>query len=170
MPSLVQKVPTALLSLMEMKAGGVAPNALLDEVRGVVDFTDLYGIDKRFALRETINTPALGWSQFTTTLVPEGQVWRVLSASLVITATAGGTCGGSVGFAAPIDPGPGAAPTYFGLTPDRAIAPVASSLALSASLVNLWWGPRYSGAVFIAHNSANVASAEISLLVERFRI
>lgn len=47
MPSLIQRQPAGLLSLLQATSDGNAPNQLLDEVRGVVDLTAHYGLARR---------------------------------------------------------------------------------------------------------------------------
>lgn len=53
MPQVIQRAPIGLLSLLDSKAGGVAPNLLLDEVRAVFDIEPLFGMSARFSGQST---------------------------------------------------------------------------------------------------------------------
>lgn len=74
MPQLIQRPPLGLLGLLDSKAGGMNPNALLDEVRGSVELRELYGVQTRFSVNSAIAAGAIvaGLNVFAPTLTAPG--------------------------------------------------------------------------------------------------
>lgn len=60
MPQLIQRAPVGMLSLLDSKAGGQAPNILLDEVRASFDIEPLFGIGARGSLTASITAATIG--------------------------------------------------------------------------------------------------------------
>jgi hypothetical protein len=82
MAQLIQRSPLGLLSLLDSKAGGIAPNILSDTVIPTVDILDLYGLGKRNAVQASILAAAaiVGFNSLGgLALVPPGETWRMLN-------------------------------------------------------------------------------------------
>lgn len=76
MPSLVNRLPVGLLSLLGIKSTGLNPSTLLDEVRPTVDLSQYYLSDtweNTFGLTAAANAPGL-WAA-TAIAPPRGQLW-----------------------------------------------------------------------------------------------
>lgn len=169
MPVLIQRPPTGLLGLFDSKAGGVAPNAFLEEARCIVDMRDFLGLSERRAfgvttagiVAPTITVPA----GFT---VPQGEVWRVLALSVRILRNSGApaaNCGVN------IPPTSGGGIQYCALSPTVACDNVAGALTTAGFNGEMWWLPGYQGA-YNATNNAAAASSDntLTILLERFLI
>lgn len=90
MPQLIQRAPLGLLGILDSKAGGQNPNALLDEVRPTVDVSTLYNVSQRLSVNATIAAGAIviGTNLFPVTLSgpQQGELWIVHRATVFATA------------------------------------------------------------------------------------
>lgn len=88
MPQPIQRNPYGLLSLLDSKAGGQNPNAILDELRPTVDLTDFLAVQTRFSVNGAIAAPALGLNIAPVTLTePDaGEIWIMRAITAVTTA------------------------------------------------------------------------------------
>lgn len=87
MPSLVNRVPPGLLSLLGIKALGVNPSVLGDELTAELDVTSLYLASNAELLGGATNTlTAPGVFPVGALLVPAGELWVVNRASAHATA------------------------------------------------------------------------------------
>jgi len=88
MPQTIQQNPYGLLGLLNSKAGGQNPNALLDEVRPAVELFDLYSVQNRRSINSAIAAPVLGLNIFPTTLTepPAGEIWVMKAITVLTTA------------------------------------------------------------------------------------
>jgi hypothetical protein len=75
MPSLINKLPTGLLSFLQSVAFGVNPRVLLDEVRPVLDLDaflsagEIDGVSTSFAMTAVGQTNAI--------TIPQSELWRI---------------------------------------------------------------------------------------------
>lgn len=169
MPQVINRPPVGLTSILDSKANGRAPGALLDEVRATVELLDLYGLGQRQSLQEQINNPVLGPQAFTTSEVPEGELWRVLNLTVLIAANAGGVTAGGVGYFDPTVPiGGGVA--FYALHQDRATVGAAAGVTQQGWQGSMFWLPGYAAAGWIANNSANADSITLRMQFERYRL
>lgn len=87
MPSLVNRLPPGLLSLLGIKALGVNPSILPDELTPNLDVTALYLNGNAESVSGATNSvTADGVFTVAATLVPAGELWVVNSAALYSTA------------------------------------------------------------------------------------
>lgn len=76
MPSMINRVPQGLLSLLDMKSGGKNAQELSQTLISVLDATDFYLASKREFLSAQI-APALGWNSSSTLSPAPGEIWLV---------------------------------------------------------------------------------------------
>lgn len=83
MPSLVNRVPPGLLSLLGIKALGVNPSVLQDDLEASLDVTDLYyvGNSEEIASQTSAINAVGAWPISTPLLVPSGELWVVTRAA-----------------------------------------------------------------------------------------
>jgi len=152
MPQLIQRAPLGLLSLFDSKAGGVAPNVLLDEVRCTADITKLLGLTVRRRASSSIAAAAavLGFNFAGTSTVPPGEVWHVLN----ITGIVNNVIAAGITWA----PGHGnaSAALFMAVTPE--IATVTGVRGVTGAEVDLWLGP---GDAIGSYVSRTVAGADL---------
>lgn len=103
MPQLIQRAPLGLLSLLDSKAGGQAPNTLSDLVTPTVELGPLYGIGTRE--RRTLSLLAasvvVGFNLVGSGngLVPPGETWHLLNLTGIPNNVVAAGMGFAVGFA-----------------------------------------------------------------------
>lgn len=73
----INRVPRALLSLLDMKARGQNPRQLEAGLRGSVDLTQLYLEDTRRDLVASVTVNAIGYYSAANLTVPQTQMWWV---------------------------------------------------------------------------------------------
>lgn len=169
MPVTIQRPPQGLLALFDSKAGGIAPNQFLEDVRCTVDLRDFLGLSERRAFGVTtaavVSPTILVPAGFT---VPNGELWRVLKLSVRILRNAGapaGNCGVN------IPPTSGGGIQYFALSPTVAAESVAGALTTTGFNGESWWLPGYQGAFNSTNNAAGTSGDyTLSILFERFLI
>lgn len=105
MPQLIQRAPLGLLSLLDSKAGGIAPNALSDLVQPTVELLPLYGLSVRRKVNLSIAAAGVvvGFNLVGSGLgiVPSGETWRLLNLTGVSNNVVAGGMNWSVGYANP---------------------------------------------------------------------
>lgn len=82
MAQLIQRAPLGLLSVLDSKAGGQAPNLLNDTVVPTLDLQPMYGLYVRQRVTASIAaaTVAVGFNSLGgLALVPAGETWRLLN-------------------------------------------------------------------------------------------
>lgn len=90
MPSLVNRVPPGLLSLLGIKALGINPSILPDELQPNLDITSLYAVANSELLGgTTAAVGAPGVSAVSALLVPAGEIWIMNRGALYATANLG---------------------------------------------------------------------------------
>lgn len=88
MPSLVNRVPPGLLSLLGIKALGVNPSVLPDELTSTIELLDLYAAaNSTIGQFPTAVVGAVGLFAGTGGTVPAGKLWLVSNVTVVTTAT-----------------------------------------------------------------------------------
>lgn len=99
MPSIINRVPTGLLSALDLKARGQNPHLLDDLVSPQIDLWPLYIAGREHAEQVVVAAPAAPWSGWVAALtVPEGEAWYVLRYNVGIDGTGPGA-GDTVKFA-----------------------------------------------------------------------
>lgn len=104
MPQLIQRSPLGLLSLLDSKAGGIAPNLLTDTVSPTVELLPLYGLGVR--VRGNASVAAAGVVVGVNSLgglavVPSGQTWHVLNITGIVNNVVAAGISYGVGYSAP---------------------------------------------------------------------
>lgn len=82
MPQVIQRSPLGLLSVLDSKAGGQAPNLLADLVTPTLDLQPMYGLYRRERVTASIAAAAavVGFNSLGgLLLVPSGETWRLLN-------------------------------------------------------------------------------------------
>lgn len=99
MPSLINRVPQGLLSLLDMKTQGTNARILGEQLITVLDVVDFYLGPKREIVSALI-APALGWNSSGSLSPASGEVWLVrgLAAFSNADIAAAATLGIAVGF------------------------------------------------------------------------
>lgn len=89
MPSVINRVPPGLLSLLDIKAQGENPRFLGDQVTPTFDFWQLYEIEKREPRASAVvGSGTVGLKA--TIQVPNNEYWHVLQMSSAATSIAAG--------------------------------------------------------------------------------
>lgn len=89
MPSIINRIPPGLLSMLDIKAQGENPKFLSDTVTPGMEFLPFYELQKYEAqVSSIIATAAVGFSAGIQ--VPEGQYWHVKHHSVFVTNVAAG--------------------------------------------------------------------------------
>jgi len=87
MAQLIQRAPLGLLSLLDSKAGGIAPNVLTDTVAPTVELMPLYGLGTRQARSLTLAAAGVVVG-FNLTgsgngIIPPGECWHLINLTCV---------------------------------------------------------------------------------------
>ncbi len=106
MPLLIQRSPVGLLGILDSKQSGMAPAALLDEVRAIYDVGSLYSNRVRRSRSSSIlvanNVLGVNVSDPVASdhmYVRDGEIWLVWAIAAQLS-TVSGTCNGTAGFVA----------------------------------------------------------------------
>jgi hypothetical protein len=92
MPSLINRVPPGLLSLLGIKAVGQNPTLLGDALTGFIDLTPLYTAGfAEIASAATSSVSSTGVSVIPQNLVPAGELWVVTRAAMFASANLAAT-------------------------------------------------------------------------------
>lgn len=148
MPQLIQRNARGLLSLFDSKAGGIAPNILLDEVRATVDITKSLGLGVR--TRGNASTAAagvvLGPNFNGVATVPFNEVWHVLN----ITGIVNNVIAAGITWA----PGHGlnAANRFCAVVPE--IATATGVRGITGAEVDIWLGPGEAIGTYVTRTAA----------------
>ncbi len=80
MPDKIQRIPGGLLDQLGIRGTGRNPEAVLEELRTVIDLTDYYSVGLIESVSETeVGIQPNAGSVRSTIDVPAGEAWRVLS-------------------------------------------------------------------------------------------
>lgn len=114
MPSPIQNVPLGLLGALSLKSLGRNPGALADQVAGVIELMDLYGVQTIAVAEAFGNVSTVGAVQGVT--VPANECWRVHAISVALVAVTGIIGADGWGCSAAVSPGLNQASTYVAST------------------------------------------------------
>lgn len=163
MPQLIQRSPLGLLSLLDSKAGGIAPNVLTDTVTPTVELLNLYGIGKRNQVQASIVAAGVvvGFNSIGGFgIVPAGECWRMLN----VTARVANVIAAGLWWA----PGYSSQGTQFNAVAQPVQTPTGRQ-GISGANLDLWVPP---GTIFGVHVQDTAAGADLLmwLYFERYSL
>jgi len=148
MPQLIQRAPLGLLSLLDSKAGGIAPNALSDLVQPTVELLPLYGLGVRRSVQTSVAAAGVvvGLNQLGGVgQVPSGETWHLLNLTGIVNNVIAAGISWAIGYSNPTG--------LFHMVGEEKSTPTAIR-GLAGGPCDVWLPPGSFVAVYVTRTAA----------------